>query len=172
MLPWVERGVLKDFIKDKWNTGNTVIIVGVVNLDMYAAAHSKSFLIGAGWVQCEEKVIRYGICAPLPKAMEAILMIIVNQSNWYYECILDDDTVPTRVVTLCSANTYSKSVPQDEREIAARFQAILKYGSNPPGIKQALMCHLMAGKRTTTCYMDRQVIYKGRLATSERHWRF
>ena len=157
MFPWTERGEVIAFIKEKWSAGNTVIIVGVVNLDMYAAAHSKSFLIGAGWVKCEEKVIKYGICAPLPEAMEAILKIIANQSTWYYECVLDDATIPTKVVTLCSANTYSTSVPQDEREIGERFVAILKHGSNLPGIKQALICHLMAGKRTTTCYMDQQV---------------
>ena len=94
---------------------------------------------------CEEKVDKYGVPARTPPKMRAILNIIVNQTSWYYSCTFNDP-VPTKVVTLCLANTYSSSVSADEKEMAEAFQAILKNGANNPVIKQALLCHLMAGE--------------------------
>ena len=40
----------------------------------------------------------------------------------------------------------SSSVSADEKVMAEAFQAILKNGANSPVIKQALLCHLMAGE--------------------------
>ncbi|XP_015764906.1 PREDICTED: uncharacterized protein LOC107343829 [Acropora digitifera] len=74
--------------------------------------------------------------------MTAILNIVVNQTIWYYLCSFDDP-VPTKVVSLCYANTYSR-VNDDEKEMAEAFQAILKDGGKDPIIKRALLCHLMA----------------------------
>ena len=111
---------------------------------MYVAANTKSFLIAAGWVIPEEKVRKYGVPAPTPKKMRALIKIIVNQTSWYYLCVFDDP-VPTKVVSLCLSNTYARTVFPEERAMAEAFQAILKDGANKPAIKQALICYLMAG---------------------------
>ncbi|XP_028390771.1 uncharacterized protein LOC114515663 isoform X2 [Dendronephthya gigantea] len=133
---------LPPFIRDSSNSGSTVIIIGAVNEDLYLAAHTKSFLIGASWVELEDKVITYGIPAPTPNAAKVILEIIANQSEWYYTCEFIVSDVPTKVVALCSANTYGP--PSNEKEIAKKFQAVLKDGDKNAATKKALLCYLMA----------------------------
>ena len=140
-MQYKRRGVeLRKFIKE--NSSNVVIICGSVDEDLHVAASTKSFLIAAGWVTPEDKVKKYGIPAPTPKKMKALIEIIVNQTSWYYLCTFNDP-VPTKVVSLCLANTYT--VSPEERAMAEAFQAILKDGNNNPVIKQALICYLMAG---------------------------
>ena len=123
--------------------GDVVIICGAVDKDLHVAASTKSFLLAALWVEAEEEVCKYGVPAPTPQKMTAILNIVVNQKNWYYVCSFLDP-VPTKVVSLCYANTFSR-VSDDEKEMAEAFQAILKDGDKDPIIKKALLCHLMAG---------------------------
>lgn len=141
---------LRNFIKQRWQKGEFVVICGAVDEDLYVAANTKSFLLAALWVEAEQKVEQkmeqkvrqYGVPAPTPKKMTAILNIVVNQTSWYYLCSFGDP-VPTKVVSLCCANTYS-SIDEDEKEMAEAFQAILKDGDKNPIIKKALLCHLMA----------------------------
>ena len=143
-LTFLRRGKeLRDFIKNTSSKGEVVIICGAVDKDMHVAASTKSFLIAAGWVNLEPGVVKYGIPAPTPSKMTALIQIVANQTSWYYLCTFNDP-VPTKVVSLCRANTYS--VSDDEKAMAEAFQAILKDGNNDPVIKQALICHLMAGK--------------------------
>ena len=134
---------MRKFIKERWQAGDVVIICGAVDKDLEVAATTRSFLLAALWVDAEEKVRRYGVPAPTPEKMSAILNIVVNQTSWYYSCSFVDP-VPTKVVSLCCANTYS-SVSEDERAMAEAFQAILKDGAENPCVKEALLCHLMAG---------------------------
>ena len=71
---YIARGDdLRKFILQKWSEGKTVIICGSVDEDLYVAASTKSFLIAAGWVAPEEKVRKYGIPAPTPGKMRAII---------------------------------------------------------------------------------------------------
>lgn len=143
-LTFLRRGKeLRDFIKNTSSKGEVVIICGAVDKDMHVAASTKSFLIAAGWVNLEPGVVKYGIPAPTPSKMTALIQIVANQTSWYYLCTFNDP-VPTKVVSLCRANTYS--VSDDEKAMAEAFQAILKDGNNDPVIKQALICHLMAGE--------------------------
>ena len=121
-----------------------MIICGSVNDDLHVAASTKSFLIAAGWVAPEEKVWKYGISAPTPGKMRAIIEIVANQTSWYYSCIFNSP-VPTKVVSLCLSNTYTTM--GDQKVMAEAFQGILKDGNNNPVIKQALICHLMAGEK-------------------------
>ncbi|KAJ7348755.1 hypothetical protein OS493_039281, partial [Desmophyllum pertusum] len=80
--------------------------------DLHVAASTKSFLIAAGWVNPEPEVKKYGIPAPTPRKMRALIEIIVNQTTWYYLCEFKDP-VPTKVVSLCLSNTFAVS---DEEE--------------------------------------------------------
>ena len=137
------RDELRTFVDESQNSGNAVIIIGAVDHDLYLAARTKSFLIGAAWIDLEDKVVKYGIQAPTPKAAGMILEIIVNQSEWFYNCKFKVAGVPTKVVTLCLANTRGPG--SNEREIAEKFQAVLKDGDENPAIKEALLCYLMAG---------------------------
>lgn len=134
---------LRGFIKASLSNGDAVIICGAVDKDLHVAASTKSFLIAAGWVNREPDVKKYGIPAPTPRKMRALIEIIVNQTTWYYLCEFNDP-VPTKVVSLCLSNTYA--VSQEEKSMAQAFQAILKDGNNNPVIKQALICYLMAGQ--------------------------
>ncbi|XP_020615924.1 uncharacterized protein LOC110053945 [Orbicella faveolata] len=138
---FIPRGDAQKFIEETSSNGEVVIICGAVDVDLYLAANTKSFLIAAGWVTPEEKVVQYGIPAPTPTKMRALIEIIVNQTNWYYLCAFDDP-VPTKVVSLCLSNTYT--VSPEEKAMAEAFKAILKYGADNPAIKQALICYLMA----------------------------
>ena len=135
---------LRNFITETSSKGEVVIICGSVDEDLHVAASTKSFLIAAGWVTPEDKVKKYGIPAPTPTKMKALIEIIVNQTSWYYLCTFNDP-VPTKVVSLCRSNTYTDTVSPEERDMAEAFQAILKDGNNNPVIKQALICYLMAG---------------------------
>ena len=55
--------------------------------------------------------------------------------------------MPTKVVSLCLANTFPCfNLSLSEIQMAEAFEAILKNGANNPVIKQALLCHLMAGE--------------------------
>lgn len=137
-------GDLRKFIPQQWSGGKTVIICGAVNEDLHVAAATKSFLIAAGWVDLEEKVTKYGVPAPTPGKMTAIIGIVANQTSWYYSCSFNAP-VPTKVVSLCLSNTYTTT--GEEQDMAKKFQGILKNGDNNPVIKQALMCHLMAGEK-------------------------
>lgn len=136
---------LQDFIKNTSSKDEVVIICGAVDEDMHVAASTKSFLIAAGWVNLEPKVVKYGIPAPTPLKMTALIQIVANQTSWYYLCTFNDP-VPTKVVSLCRANTHLSNNDADEKAMAEAFQAILKDGNNNPVIKQALICHLMAGE--------------------------
>lgn len=141
---FIRRGdALQKFIKETSGKGEVVVICGAVDEDLYVAASTKSFLIAAGWVTPEEKVAKYGIPAPTPKKMRALIEIIVNQTNWYYLCAFKDP-VPTKVVSLCLSNTYAGTVSTEEKAMADAFQKILKDGANKPAIKRALICYLMA----------------------------
>ena len=141
---FIHRGdALRNFIKETSSKGEVVVICGAVNEDLNVAANTKSFLIAAGWVTPEEKVAKYGIPAPTPEKMRALIEIIVNQTSWYYLCAFNDP-VPTKVVSLCLANTFS--VSPEEEAMAKAFRAILKNGADKPAIKQALICYLMAGQ--------------------------
>ena len=141
----IARGVdLRKFIDQKCSEGKTVIICGAVDEDLYVAATTKSFLIAAGWVDPEEKVRKYGVPAPTPAKMRAIIEIVANQTSWYYSCSFNSP-VPTKVVSLCLSNKYTTT--GEERAVAEAFQGILKDGANKPVIKQALVCHLMAGEK-------------------------
>lgn len=140
---FIPRGDAQKFIEETSSNGEVVIICGAVDVDLYLAANTKSFLIAAGWVTPEEKVVQYGIPAPTPTKMRAFIEIIVNQTNWYYLCAFDDP-VPTKVVSLCLSNTYT--VSPEEKAMAEAFKAILKDGADNPAIKQALICYLMAGQ--------------------------
>ena len=144
---YIARGdALRKFIDQKWSEGKMVIICGAVDEDLYVAATTKSFLIAAGWVDPEEKVRRYGVPAPTPGKMTAIVQIVANQTSWYYSCSFNSPVrIPTKVVSLCLSNTYTTTTGK-ERAMAAMFQGILKNGANNPVIKEALMCHLMAGE--------------------------
>ena len=122
---------------------------------MYVAASTKSFLIAAGWVNLEPGVVKYGITAPTPSKMTALIQIVANQTSWYYLCTFNDP-VPTKVVSLCRANTYS--VSYDEKAMAEAFQAILKDGNNDPVIKQALICHLMAGEDSVFSVLSSYIV--------------
>lgn len=142
---YVARGDdLREFIDQKCFEGKMVIICGAVDEDLHVAATKKSFLIAAGWVDLEEKVRKYGVPAPTPAKMRAIIEIVANQTSWYYSCSFNSP-VPTKVVSLCLSNTYTTT--GEERAMAEAFQGILKDGANKPVIKQALMCHLMAGEK-------------------------
>lgn len=141
-LSFLRRGSeLRGFIMNTSSRGEVVIICGAVDKDLHVASTTKSFLIAAGWVGLEPLVVKYGIPAPTPAKMTAILQIVANQTSWYYLCTFNDP-VPTKVVSLCLANTYT--VSDDEKAMAEAFQAILKDDNNNPVIKQALICHLMA----------------------------
>ena len=140
---FIHRGALRNFIKETSSKGDVVIICGAVDKDLHVAANTKSFLIAAGWVTPEALVEKYGIPAPTPKKMRALIEIMVNQTSWYYLCAFDDP-VPTKVVSLCLANTFS--VSSAEEAMAKAFRAILKDGADKPAIKQALICYLMAGQ--------------------------
>ena len=143
---FIHRRNLRNFIKERQDAGHVVVICGAENEDMYVAAQTKSLLIAPYWVPLEEKVIHYGVQALTPRKMRAILDIIVNQTSWYYSCYFNDP-VPTKVFSLCSANTFPCfGVSQGEIAMANEFKAILKYGVNNPVIRQALLCHLMAGE--------------------------
>lgn len=122
---------------------------------MHVAASTKSFLIAAGWVNLEAGVVKYGIPAPTPSKMTAVIQIVANQTSWYYLCTFNDP-VPTKVVSLCRANTYS--VSDDEKAMAEAFQAILKDGNNDPVIKQALICHLMAGEDSVFSVLSSYIV--------------
>ena len=142
----VRRGdALRKFIKETSSKGEVVVICGAVDEDLHVAANTKSFLIAAGWVTPEEKVAKYGIPAPTPEKMRAVIEIIVNQTSWYYLCAFNDP-VPTKVVSLCLANSYAGTVSSEEEAMAEAFQAVLKDGADKPAIKQALICYLMAGQ--------------------------
>lgn len=142
---FLQRGKnLRDFIKNTSSKDEVVIICGAVDKDLHVAASTKSFLIAAGWVNLEPQVKKYGISAPTPLNMRAIIQIVANQTSWYYSCTFHD-VVPTKVVSLCLANTYG-NITDDEKEMARAFLAILKNGDDNPVIKQALICHLMAGE--------------------------
>ena len=142
---YIARGDdLRKFIDQKCSEGKTVIICGAVDEDLHVAVIKKSFLIAAGWVDLEEKVRKYGVPAPTPAKMRAIIEIVANQTSWYYSCSFNSP-VPTKVVSLCLSNTYTTT--GEERAMAEAFQGILKDGANKPVIKQALMCHLMAGEK-------------------------
>jgi len=161
---FIRRGNdLRKFIKETSSIGEVVIICGVVDKDLEVAANTKSFLIAAGWVTPEEKVAKYGIQAPTPTKMRALIKIMVNQTNWYYLCAFDDP-VPTKVVSLCLSNTYT--VSPEEKDMAEAFQAILKDGADKPVIKQALICYLMAGQDiiciilSFECYFDCYTLIK------------
>ena len=144
-LTFLRRGKeLEDFIRNTSSKGAVVIICGAVDKDMHVASRTKSFLIAAGWVIQEPGVVKYGIPAPTPSKMTALIQIVANQTSWYYLCTFNDP-VPTKVVSLCRANTYT-TFDDDERVMAEDFQAILKNGKNNPVIKKALICHLMAGE--------------------------
>ena len=144
-MTFLQRGEeLRDFIEDTSSKGEVVIICGAVDKDMHVAASTKSFLIAAGWVNLEPGVVKYGIPAPTPSKMRAIIQIVANQTSWYYSCTFKDP-IATKVVSLCLANTYG-NITDDEKDMAKAFQAILKNGDNNPVIKQALICHLMAGE--------------------------
>ena len=134
---------LRNFINETSSKGEVVIICGAVDKDFHVAANTKSFLIAAGWVTPEKDVEKYGIPAPTPEKMRALIEIIVNQTSWYYLCAFNDP-VPTKVVSLCLANTFS--VSPEEEAMAKAFRAILKNGADKPAIKQALICYLMAGQ--------------------------
>jgi len=140
---FIPRGDAQKFIEETSSNGEVVIICGAVDVDLYLAANTKSFLIAAGWVTPEEKVVKYGIPAPTPSKMRALIEIIVNQTNWYYLCAFDDP-VPTKVVSLCLSNTYAGTVSPEEEDMAKAFEAILKDRADNPAIKQALICYLMA----------------------------
>ena len=142
---FIRRGdALRNFIKDISSKGDVVIICGAVDEDLYVAANTKSFLITAGWVTPEEKVEEYGILAPTPNKMRALIEIIIIQTSWYYLCAFDDP-VPTKVVSLCLSNTFT-AVSSEEVAMAEAFEAILKKGAKKPAIRQALICYLMAGQ--------------------------
>ena len=110
------------------------------------AAQTKSLLIAAYWVPLKTD-IHHGLPALTPRKMRGLLDIIVNQTgSWYYSCYFNDP-VPTKVVSLCLANTFPCfGVSQGEIAMANAFKAILKYGANRPVIRQVLHCHLMAGE--------------------------
>ena len=69
---------LRNFIKERQDAGDVVVICGAENCDMHVAVHTKSFLIAAHWVPLEDKVIKYGLPANTPRKMRTILDIIVN----------------------------------------------------------------------------------------------
>ena len=143
---FILRGdALRNFIKETSSKGEVVIICGAVDEDLYVAANTKSFLIAAGWVTPERNVVKYGVPAPRPGKMRALIEIIVNQTSWYYLCAFDDP-VPTKVVSLCLSNTYAGTVSSKEKAMAQAFRAILKDGVEKPAVKQALICYLMAGQ--------------------------
>ena len=143
---FILRGdALRNFIKETSSKGEVVIICGAVDEDLYVAANTKSFLIAAGWVTPERNVVKYGVPAPRPGKMRALIEIIVNQTSWYYLCAFDDP-VPTKVVSLCLSNTYTRTVSPEEKAMAEGFRAILKDGADKPAVKQALICYLMAGQ--------------------------
>ena len=156
-LTFLRRGKeLRDFIKNTSSKGEVVIICGAVDKDMHVAASTKSFLIAAGWVNLEPGVVKYGIPAPTPSKMTALIQIVANQTSWYYLCTFNDP-VPTKVVSLCRANTYT-TFDDDERAMAEAFQAILKDGNNDPVIKQALICHLMAGEDSVFSVLSSYIV--------------
>ena len=159
-MTFLRRGKeLRDFIKNTSSKGEVVIICGAVDKDMHVAASTKSFLIAAGWVNLEPGVVKYGIPAPTPSKMTALIQIVANQTSWYYLCTFNDP-VPTKVVSLCRANTYSVS-NDDEKAMAEAFQAILKDGNNNPAIKKALICHLMAGEDNVFSVLSSFIIKLG-----------
>ena len=146
---------LRNFINETSSKGDVVIICGAVDKDLHVAANTKSFLIAAGWVTPEEQVKKYGIPAPTPKKMRALIEIIVNQTSWYYLCAFDDP-VPTKVVSLCLSNTYT--VSEGEKAMAKAFEAVLKGGADKPAIKQALICYLMAGQDIILFYQSNVIL--------------
>ena len=155
-LTFLRRGKeLEDFIRNTASKGAVIIICGAVDKDMHVASRTKSFLIAAGWVIQEPGVVKYGIPAPTPSKMTALIQIVANQTSWYYLCTFNDP-VPTKVVSLCRANTYS--VSDDEKAMAEAFQAILKDGNNDPVIKQALICHLMAGEDSVFSVLSSYIV--------------
>ena len=157
-LAFLQRGKkLRDFIKNTSSKNEVVIICGAVDEDMYVASSTKSFLIAAGWVETELGVVKYGIPAPTPSKMTALIQIIANQTSWYYSCTFNPYPIPTKVVSLCRANTYSTS-NDDEKAMAKAFQAILKDGNNNPVIKQALICHLMAGEDSVFSVLSSYIV--------------
>lgn len=140
----VERGEeLRSFIKGESSAGCVIIIVGAVDEDLHVAASTKSFLLGGAWVKQGGKVVKYGIPTPSPSKMGTVINIIANQSVWYYKSTFNDP-VHTKVVALCRANTYGRYEHPNEKEMAEKFQAVLKNGDDNQAVKQALMCHLMA----------------------------
>jgi len=162
---FIPRRDARKVIKENSSDGEVVIICGAVDKDLEVAANTKSFLIAAGWVTPEEKVRKYGIPAPTPTKMRALIEIIVNQTSWYYLCTFDDP-VPTKVVSLCLSNTYAGTVSPEEEDMAKAFEAILKDGAHNPAIKQALICYLMAGQDIISLilsverYFDRDTLIK------------
>ena len=132
-------------ITSKSADGYLVIIVGAVDGDFDVA--TPVFPIGVQWgPQLGETVKQYGILALTPTELTAILKIIANQKVWYYKSSFGTP-VPTKIVTLCKANTYGDNVHPVEREMAEKIEKILKYAwYNNPVVEKALTCHLMAGK--------------------------
>ncbi|XP_077986227.1 uncharacterized protein LOC144440717 [Glandiceps talaboti] len=135
---------LYEFISEYSTGPETMAIVGVEQKDLEVAANTKSFLLAAKWVHCDDKVAKYGIPAYSPSKLTAILKNVNEQKDWFYRCDLAGP-IPTTVFGLSSANHYGGTWhSNDEGSATHEVRKVLKDGDGDSAMKIALKCQLLA----------------------------
>lgn len=130
-------------IKEVANEENAsdFILVGSSDEDLILAANKRILILNPGWsVKQDDKPARYGITLDTPYKLLEAIRIIENQSNWYFELDVDQDT---KVLALTSANTFNRDVIKTEKEILEGFESLLKAGDRR--YFNTLYFHLISG---------------------------
>ena len=133
------RKTIKENVNES-NAGN-FILVGSSDDDLHLAANKRMLIINPGWsIKQDEKPARYGITLEKPKQLFEAVSLIDNQSRWYYELDVDQNT---KVLALTSANTLNYDVAATEKEILKGFEQLLKDGDRK--YFNTLYFHLISG---------------------------
>lgn len=120
---------------------STFILIGSSDEDLVLAANKRILIINPGWsVKQGVKPARYGITLQRPHQLFEAIRLIANQSNWYYQLHVGENT---KVLALTSANTFNRDVNQTEKEILEGFESLLKSGDR--SYFNTLYFHLISG---------------------------
>ncbi len=144
------RNVARDFVMKNRDRNNYFVFIGGKDVDFQMAVNTRSLFIVPTWIPVEEKAKNYGVHVDTPAQLFQFIRALNNQENWYATLNIEPNVT---VLSLMDGRYRYKAKSENEREMVAHFEELLKLGQSR-NYYDILLYHFLAGMTNSKLFDD------------------